>query len=68
VNLDPPCGEVPTQVLAHYLDQHFRGSKRPGLDPEVRVNVLGHLQRGGPPSASDRLLAVRFAKACWKPL
>ncbi|MGH7298544.1 MAG: 6-phosphofructokinase, partial [Polyangiaceae bacterium] len=27
---------------------------------EVRVTVLGHLQRGGPPTASDRLLATRF--------
>lgn len=29
-------------------------------DAEVRVMVLGHLQRGGPPSAFDRLLATRF--------
>ncbi len=27
---------------------------------EVRVTVLGHLQRGGPPTASDRLLATRL--------
>jgi ATP-dependent phosphofructokinase / diphosphate-dependent phosphofructokinase len=27
---------------------------------EVRVTVLGHLQRGGTPTASDRLLASRF--------
>jgi 6-phosphofructokinase 1 len=27
---------------------------------EVRVTVLGHLQRGGAPTASDRLLATRF--------
>jgi 6-phosphofructokinase 1 len=27
---------------------------------EVRVTVLGHLQRGGSPTASDRLLATRF--------
>lgn len=29
-------------------------------DLEVRVTVLGHLQRGGSPSAFDRLLASRF--------
>ncbi|MBN2006175.1 MAG: ATP-dependent 6-phosphofructokinase [Anaerolineae bacterium] len=29
-------------------------------DIEVRVTVLGHLQRGGSPSAFDRLLATRF--------
>ena len=27
---------------------------------DVRVTVLGHLQRGGSPSAFDRLLATRF--------
>jgi ATP-dependent phosphofructokinase / diphosphate-dependent phosphofructokinase len=27
---------------------------------EVRVTVLGHLQRGGTPTAADRLLATRF--------
>jgi 6-phosphofructokinase 1 len=27
---------------------------------EIRVTVLGHLQRGGTPTAADRLLATRF--------
>ena len=27
---------------------------------EIRVNVLGHLQRGGAPSAFDRMLGTRF--------
>jgi len=30
------------------------------VDAEIRVTVLGHLQRGGSPSAADRLLATRF--------
>jgi ATP-dependent phosphofructokinase / diphosphate-dependent phosphofructokinase len=30
------------------------------LEMEVRVTVLGHVQRGGTPSASDRVLATRF--------
>jgi 6-phosphofructokinase 1 len=30
---------------------------------ETRVVVLGHLQRGGPPSASDRILATRMGLA-----
>lgn len=30
---------------------------------EVRATVLGHIQRGGSPSASDRLLATRFGAA-----
>ncbi len=31
---------------------------------ETRVTVLGHLQRGGPPSSADRLLAIRCGTAC----
>ena len=49
------------------LDGEYRGStikmaeelqKITGL--ETRVTILGHLQRGGTPSASDRLLATRL--------
>jgi 6-phosphofructokinase 1 len=28
--------------------------------PETRVTILGHLQRGGTPSALDRMLATRL--------
>ena len=31
---------------------------------ESRVTILGHLQRGGTPSAMDRLLATRLGTAC----
>ncbi|MDQ7027731.1 MAG: ATP-dependent 6-phosphofructokinase [Anaerolineae bacterium] len=31
---------------------------------ESRVTILGHLQRGGIPSAADRLLATRLGTAC----
>jgi 6-phosphofructokinase 1 len=31
---------------------------------ESRTTILGHLQRGGAPSASDRLLATRLGTAC----
>jgi ATP-dependent phosphofructokinase / diphosphate-dependent phosphofructokinase len=31
-----------------------------GVGHDVRVTVLGHLQRGGTPTAFDRLLATRF--------
>lgn len=40
------------QALATQIKGSFAG--------EVRVTVLGHLQRGGTPSAFDRLLASRF--------
>ena len=31
---------------------------------EARVTILGYLQRGGTPSAADRLLATRLGTAC----
>ena len=33
-------------------------------DLESRVSILGYLQRGGAPSAADRLLATRLSTAC----
>jgi 6-phosphofructokinase 1 len=33
------------------------------LNIETRVVTLGHLQRGGTPTAYDRVLATRFGKA-----
>lgn len=41
--------------LAHQLEGQ--------LETEVRVTVLGHLQRGGSPTAYDRILATRFGTA-----
>ena len=34
-----------------------------GSNKEVRVSVLGHIQRGGSPSPFDRILATRFGVA-----
>ncbi len=31
---------------------------------EARVTILGHVQRGGTPSAEDRILATRLGSAC----
>ncbi len=36
--------------------------KRTGL--ESRLTILGHLQRGGAPSAADRILATKLGTAC----
>ena len=36
---------------------------REAMDKEVRVTVLGHVQRGGSPSPFDRILATRFGVA-----
>jgi len=67
-------GSKPTGGQATYqLEQEIGGMQRLGgigevfarqlkecCEVEVRVTVLGHLQRGGSPSAFDRLLASRF--------
>ncbi|HHH41287.1 MAG TPA: 6-phosphofructokinase, partial [Chloroflexi bacterium] len=42
-----------TEEIANHLRQHEIGF-------EVRVTILGHIQRGGTPSAFDRLLATRL--------
>jgi 6-phosphofructokinase 1 len=35
----------------------------PHLDLDLRVTVLGHVQRGGSPNQFDRVLATRFGVA-----
>lgn len=44
---------------AYELTQRIK-EKCPNFHP--RVTVLGHLQRGGSPSANDRILAARYAQ------
>jgi 6-phosphofructokinase 1 len=46
-------GGIAYQVAAD-IQQH--------IDLEIRVTVLGHIQRGGSPIAFDRILATRFGK------
>ena len=46
------------EALVRYFREH-RG--RFGFEP--RLTVLGHVQRGGRPGASDRLLATRLGAA-----
>ncbi|MBT7410004.1 MAG: ATP-dependent 6-phosphofructokinase [Methylococcales bacterium] len=45
-----------TLEIAHQLEELTR--------LESRVTILGHIQRGGTPSAADRLLATRLGTAC----
>jgi 6-phosphofructokinase 1 len=63
VSVDPPSEGGPGLALAHSLQEHLRRSF-PEL--EIRTNVLGHLQRGGAPSAADCLLAGEFADLAWQ--
>jgi 6-phosphofructokinase 1 len=50
------------RLNAHNLAQQFR-SRHQELGFELRVSILGHIQRGGPPNAFDRLLATRSGAA-----
>lgn len=49
-----------TQQRLGGIGDVFAEQLRECCDFEVRVTVLGHLQRGGSPTAFDRLLASRF--------
>ena len=49
-------GHVRLGGIAHWLEGQVRG--RTGFD--ARATVLGHVQRGGTPTAFDRVLATRF--------
>lgn len=47
---------------AEKLDAYFKEHKEE-LGFDLRVTTLGHVQRGGEPSAFDRILATRFGAA-----
>jgi phosphofructokinase-like protein len=49
----PRLGGIGQRVAEHIEDQGF----------ESRVTVLGHIQRGGTPTAFDRMLATRYGAA-----
>jgi ATP-dependent phosphofructokinase / diphosphate-dependent phosphofructokinase len=51
----PACG------MGQYIADEIRNCSHNQLD--IRASVLGHIQRGGIPSALDRLLATTFGKA-----
>ena len=54
--------EIAAARHAHTPTLSAELEKRTGL--ESRVTILGHVQRGGTPSPSDRLLATRLGTAC----
>lgn len=52
-------GHVRLGGIGHYIAEEIK--KRMNVD--TRVTVLGHVQRGGTPTAHDRVLATRFGVA-----
>jgi len=45
------------------VGERLRAMLEPQLSSEVRCTLLGHVQRGGTPTAFDRVLATRFGHA-----
>lgn len=61
---------IPVDRLKTLVDARLH-ERTPGADPasiETRVTVLGHVVRGGRPSAFDRLLGSRLANAAVRAL
>jgi 6-phosphofructokinase 1 len=56
-------GKPLPKTLAGQAGNSLAQAIRERVDKEVRVTVLGHLQRGGSPSPSDRILAARFGES-----
>ncbi|HTE51016.1 MAG TPA: 6-phosphofructokinase [Kofleriaceae bacterium] len=60
---------VSTDRLKQKVDERIRqASGEPAGDVETRVTVLGHVVRGGRPSAFDRLLGSRLANVAVRAL
>jgi 6-phosphofructokinase len=55
--------EVGRDVQLGGIAEHVAAEIHRLTGKETRTVVLGHLQRGGPPTTTDRLLALRFGAA-----
>jgi len=52
-------GHVRLGGIAHYIAKEIKHR----MNVDTRVTILGHVQRGGSPTAHDRVLATRFGVA-----
>ncbi len=55
--------EVPVEQLKAAVNARLAAAGEDAIEAELRVTVLGHVVRGGRPSALDRLMASRLAHA-----
>jgi 6-phosphofructokinase 1 len=53
----------PDPIRLGGIGERLRAALEPLLQDEVRATLLGHVQRGGTPTAFDRVLATRFGHA-----
>jgi 6-phosphofructokinase 1 len=60
----PDAGNAPTDAFGHVrlggIGHWLEGEIERRTGKETRATVLGHVQRGGTPTAFDRVLATRF--------
>lgn len=56
-------GSLKNQTVFDLAEEVNQRAKNQGYDYEIRVSVLGHMQRGGSPSCSDRVLASSLGVA-----
>ena len=60
----PPGDGAPTDAFGHVrlggIAHWLEGEIEQRTGHEARATVLGHVQRGGTPTAFDRVLATRF--------
>jgi phosphofructokinase-like protein len=60
----PDAGDAPTDAFGHVrlggVAHWLEGEIESRTGHEARATVLGHVQRGGTPTAFDRVLATRF--------
>src|SRR5688572_16052975 len=60
----PEAGDAPTDAFGHVrlggIAQWLEGEIQGRTGKDARATVLGHVQRGGTPTAFDRVLATRF--------
>ncbi len=54
-------GEVRLRGIGQYITEQLPFCREKQLD--IRLTILGHVQRGGIPSAWDRIMAAAFGKA-----
>jgi 6-phosphofructokinase 1 len=55
--------DSPDPIRLGGVGHALRGQLEAGLTSEVRTTVLGHVQRGGSPTAFDRVLATQYGHA-----
>jgi ATP-dependent phosphofructokinase / diphosphate-dependent phosphofructokinase len=55
-SVSDPSGKFRYGGIGHYLMERLA----PHIEAEIRVTILGHVQRGGTPAPRDRLLASAF--------